>query len=125
MHIEQPQLFLKKLATLLGVTIVLVPLIHFKLLIPTIAYVVALRVLHIYIFFVYLQRINWRVLRANRTGFMMRLLGIVLFSYMLTLLHYQGATLIVLLSIVAAVTLHALILLLLMMTKRPLLAQDV
>jgi hypothetical protein len=125
MHIEQPQLFLKKLATLLGVTIVLVPLIHFKLLIPTIAYVVALLVLHIYIFFVYLQRINWRVLRANRTGFMMRLLGIVLFSYMLTLLHYQGATLIVLLSIVAAVTLHALILLLLMMTKRPLLAQDV
>src|SRR6266567_2245227 len=119
MHIDRPHLFLEKLATLLGVTIVLVPLIRFKLLIPTIAFVAALLALHIYIFFVYLSQIDWRVLRANRIGFGMRLLGILLFTYMLTLLHYQGTTVIVLLSICAAVALHALILLLLMVVKSP------
>jgi hypothetical protein len=119
MHIDQPQLFLRKLATLLGTTLVLVPLIHYKLLIPTMVYVIALLLLHVYIFYVYLTRIKWHVLRANRAGFVMRLLGIVLFSYMLTLLHYQGATVFVLLSILAAVGLHALILLLLMVTKAP------
>ncbi len=119
MRIDQPQLFFKKLATLLGVTIVLVPLIHYKLLIPTMLYVGALLLLHVYILFVYLSRVNWRVLRANRAGFALRLLGIGLFSYMLTLLHYQGTTLIVLLSIAAAVTIHALILLLLMARTAP------
>ena len=117
MKIDQPQLFIKKLATLLGVTIVLVPLIHYKLLIPTLFYVAALLAIHIYIFYIYLMRINWRRLRANRTGFTLRLLGIVTFAYMLTLLHYQGTTLIVLLSIGAAVGIHAAILLLLM-TRR-------
>lgn len=119
MQLDQPKLFLKKLVTLLGVTLVLVPLIHYKLLMPTIIYVVALLLLHIYIFYVYLTRINWRHLRANRLGFALRILGIVLFSYILTLLHYQGATTIVMLNVVAAVTVHALILLLLMMSHRP------
>ncbi|MBW4061970.1 hypothetical protein HJC99_05360 [Candidatus Saccharibacteria bacterium] len=114
MQINQPRLFVGKLATLLGTTIVLVPLIHYKLIIPTLLYIGALLLIHIWIFYVYVARINWRELRSNRIGFILRLLGIVLFSYILTLLHYQGATTIVLLSIAAAVAIHALILLLLM-----------
>jgi hypothetical protein len=117
MQIDQPQLFIKKLARLLGVTIILVPLIHYRLVLPTYAYISSLLVLHIYIFFVYLSKIDWHHLRESRSGFILRLAGIVLFAYALTLLHFQGPTYFVLLSIGAAVGIHAIILLLLMMTK--------
>ena len=102
---------------MLGVTIVLVPLIHYRLELPTLIYVAALLLLHIYILFVYLSRVKWRQLRANRGGFALRISAIVMFSYILTLLHYQGTTFIVLLSVGAAVGIHAMILLLLMMSK--------
>jgi hypothetical protein len=117
MQLDQPRLFFKKLATLLGVTIILVPLIHFRLELPTFIFVGALLVLHVYILFVYLTRVNWRHLRASRGGFVLRISAIVMFSYILTLLHYQGPTWFVIFSVGAAVTIHALILLLLMITK--------
>ena len=118
MRIDQPQLFLKKLARLLGVTVVLVPLIHFKLLLPTYLYVITLLLLHVYILYVYGAQTNWRLLRHNRTGFALRLLGIALFAYILTLLHFQGTAAVVLLNLSAAVAAHAVILLLLMVTPK-------
>jgi len=117
MHIDQPKLFIKKLGILLGVTIVLVPLIHYKAMLPLYGYVVLLLLLHVYILYIYLWRINWRLLRTHRLGFILRLLGIGLFGYILTLLKFQGATTIVLLNIAAAVAVHAFILLLLMTTE--------
>ena len=119
MQLEQPQLFIKKLAILFAITIALVPLIHYRLAMPTYLFVGTLLVLHIYIFFIYLSRINWRKLRENRVGFVVRLSAIAMFSFILTLLHYQGPTLFVILSVGAAVTVHALILLLLMITRVP------
>jgi hypothetical protein len=117
MRINDLKLFQRKLLTLLGITVTLVPLIHYKLLLPIYLYLGALLALHVYIFFIYLTRVDWHNLRQSRAGFITRLAGIGIFSYLLTLLHYQGPTLTVILSVVAAVALHAAILLLLMVSK--------
>jgi hypothetical protein len=114
MHIEDPKLFIRKILTLLAVTVVLVPLIHFKMTMPAAAYIAALLVLHLYILYVYCNHLPWRKLLQNRVGFGLRLSGVVLFAYILTLLHYEGTELIVLASVGAAVAIHTAILLLLM-----------
>lgn len=117
MTLDQPRLFLQKVGAIILGTAILVPLVHFKLLLPAVLYLGALLLLHVYFFTIYLMRVKWHQLRANHTGFATRLLGILLFSYLLTLLHYQGAATILAVNIGLAILLHTLILLFLMMRR--------
>lgn len=112
--LEQPRLFAKKLTALIIGTAILMPLVYFKLYVPAQIYVGILLVLHIYFFYVYLTRVDWRRLWFSRSGFIIRVTGIVFFSYLLTVLQFDGPVTFVLMNIVAATIIHALILLLLM-----------
>lgn len=55
-------------------------------------YVVFLVLLHVYILFVFLYRVRWRVLAENRKAFAVRLVAIATFSVLLTVIKV-GVTL--------------------------------
>ena len=104
-------LLIKKLAMLVGCLAVLVPLVHFELVLPSYLYVSALLALHVYIFVVYLYRVEWR--KFSRTSIISRIVAVIFFAYLLKSLSYSNpATLYM--NIFLAFVLHITILLCLM-----------
>jgi hypothetical protein len=109
--ILNPTLFWRKLALLSLTMAALVPLVINKLQVPAMVYVAALWVIHVWVFFLYIYRVNWR--SFSKTGLLSRLGSVVIFSYLLSKVRYSGGTE-VLWSIFAAFVLHVLILVILM-----------
>jgi hypothetical protein len=94
-----PRLFWRKVVMLVVFFGLFVPL---KLYQETLLYwyVVFLVALHVYILFVFLYRIHWKVLAENRKAFAVRLVAIAIFVLLLTMIEV-GVTLKELLIFVA------------------------
>lgn len=94
-----PALFWRKLTMLIVFFGLFIPLKMYReeLLVW---YVVFLVALHVYILFIFLYRVQWRVLAQNRRDFLVRLVAITVFVVLLTVIK-AGATLQELLVFVA------------------------
>jgi hypothetical protein len=101
------RVFIRKLVVLFTATILLAPLIVYKLMLPAYLYVGGLIGLHLVVFAVYLYRTPWRELWRDKAGFVLRLVAVVFFIYLLTLLHFEGDAAAVLIQIAVAFVLHA------------------
>ncbi len=113
-QISDPALFWRKIVRLLATTLVIAPLVTLKLYLPTLLYVGVLLLLHTYILYIYLNRVDWRHLAASRSGLIARVLGVIFFAYILTLVKFTGQVQLVLFNVGLAVMVHVLILALLM-----------
>lgn len=116
-----PELFIKKLALLCLATLLLVPLVYYKLEIPAMSYLVILIVIHLIFLFLYLFKVEWRSLTPNKITFILRLAAVIFFAYILAILKLVGEPLFVLLNLAVAFVVHALILFFLMikLEKQP------
>ena len=103
-------LFLKKLVTVFAATLVLVPLVYFKLYVPAGVYISGLLALHLIFLYTYFTKLPWGRLTANKVGFGTRILAIVFFGYLLGVLKFQGSFEIVLINLMAGLVIHTLIL---------------
>lgn len=81
------QLFIRKFVMLVAFSAGLIPLILYKNEVGTLLYVGALLVLHAYVLAVYLWRVSWRAFLKSKRQFAIRLLGILFFSWLLSLLR--------------------------------------
>ena len=116
-YLSNPDLFFKKVLTLFLATVLLVPLIQFKLLIPAMAYVGGLIILHLFFFYIYFSNVPWREISKDKKSLILRLVAVLFFIYLLTLLKFQGNSFVILFNISAAFFIHLLILFF-MMTLR-------
>lgn len=112
--IYNPRLFYRKVATLTVATIILVPLVHYKLYISAFVYLGGLLILHLYIFYVYCKGVPLRELAANKKELVARVGGIGFFIYLLTVVSFAGSLVSVMINLVAAFMVHIGILLLMM-----------
>ncbi len=103
-------LFLKKLVTVFVATLILVPLVYYKLYVPAGLYVTALLALHLVFLYTYFAKLPWARLTSNKVGFGTRILAIVFFGYLLGVLKFQGSFGIVMANLVAGLGIHTLIL---------------
>ncbi len=103
-------LFLKKLLTVFGATIILVPLVYFKMYVPAGLYITGLLALHLIFLFTYFTKLPWARMLQNRVGFGTRVLAVVFFGYLLGVLRFQGDFAIVMLNLVAGFGIHTMIL---------------
>ena len=110
----QRKVFVKKLLLLCLATLLLLPLIYYKLSIPATIYLVALIIIHLVFLFLYLFKVEWRKLTLNKTTFTLRLVAVIFFAYLLAILKFVGDPLFITINITAAFVIHALILLMLM-----------
>ena len=103
-------LFLKKLVTVFAATLILVPLVYYKLYVPAGIYITALLALHLVFLYTYFTRLPWARLVSNKVGFGSRILALVFFIYLLGVLKFQGSFEAVMTNLVAGLGIHTLIL---------------
>jgi hypothetical protein len=103
-------LFLKKLVTVFAATLILVPLVYYKLYVPAGLYITALLALHLVFLYTYFTRLPWARLVSNKVGFGSRILALVFFIYLLGVLKFQGNFEVVMTNLVAGLGIHTLIL---------------
>lgn len=108
--LTDPALFQKKLLAVGSATLVLVPLVYFKLYVPAWIYLVSLLALHLVFLYTYLAKTPWRKLTAHKAGFALRMLSVVFFGYLLVALKFHGSVAFVLANLVAGLAIHTLIL---------------
>jgi len=113
-EVVEPKLFIKKLVIIFSATILLIPLIHYKLLLPAGIYLSFLLALHIIFVIIYFRRVPWRDFRANRTTFILRITAVIFFAYLLAALKYVGSPTAIILNLSAALGIHIIILMCLM-----------
>ena len=108
--IVHKRLFIQKLSALLVTTVLLAPLIYYKVTVPAALFVSGLLLVHIIFFYVYFSRTPWRILLAHKAEFALRLTAVLFFIYLLSLIHFGGAPLVVITKIMLATAIHAAIL---------------
>lgn len=108
------RLFLKKVAVVFTATLVLVPLVYFKLFIPAGIYLSALLALHVLFLYIYFTKVDWRSIAQSRTGFAVRILAVALFAYLLAALKFHGEFAFVMANLLAGLAIHTTILFALM-----------
>jgi phosphatidylserine synthase len=108
------RLFFQKLASLLIAVALLFPLVYFRLRLPSLIYVIALLVLHLYVVYLYLHRVSWNELLRHRTALAGRVVAVLFFGYILTVLKFSGAPGVVLSNLSVATAAHVAILVALM-----------
>jgi hypothetical protein len=104
------RLFIQKLTALVVATLVLVPLVHFKLEVPALLYVGSLLVLHIVFLYLYFARTPWRQLLANKPEFGLRLIAVGFFIYILSLIKFEGSSGTIIMRLLIAMVVHGFIL---------------
>lgn len=109
--ISNPGLFYKKLATLFVTTVALIPLVQYKLYVPAALYIGALLLLHVFILYIYLTRVDWQQFAVDKKELFVRLSSVGFFIYLLTTLRFEGATTIILLNMAGAFVIHVVIML--------------
>ncbi|HLE48074.1 MAG TPA: hypothetical protein VI818_07235 [Candidatus Thermoplasmatota archaeon] len=117
-----PALFWRKLVMLVVFFGLFVPIYMYKSWL-TVWYAVFLLALHVYVLFVFLWRVKWRVLAENRKPFIVRLVAIATFVALLTFIR-AGATLAELVTFVwLSGLVHVALLLSLTVDARPIVGQ--
>lgn len=112
------RLFIQKLTALIVATLLLVPLVHFKLDVPALLYVTTLLVLHVVFLYLYFARTPWRQLLTNKTEFSLRLVAVGFFVYILTLIKFEGSSAVIIARLLAAMVVHGFILAGMMVVRR-------
>ena len=115
--ISNQELFIKKALTLFIATIVLVPLIHFKLLIPAGIYISGLIFLHLFFIYLYFSKVPWKEIAKNKQALTLRIVGVAFLIYLLTILKFEEQSILLILNVLAAFLIHLLILLFMMVVK--------
>jgi hypothetical protein len=115
--ISDPKLFYKKCLVLFISTVVLIPLIQYKYLIPAMLYVGGLLILHLFFFYMYLVRVPWREFSRNKSALMLRVFSVLFLIYILTILKLQGDSIKIIINLIGIFVVHVLILLFLMVIR--------
>ena len=105
------ELYVRKLALVVVLMALLVPLVLIKSKVPAALYVTGLLAIHIWVLWLYVYRVQWR--QFSRRGLSARVAAVLVMAWLLSKVHYtSGAAL--LWSVAAAFVLHVLILTVLM-----------
>ena len=116
-YLTNRSLFIKKTVTLLLTTLALVPLVHYKLMVPAVVYVAGLLLLHAFFLYLYFSRVPWQEFKKDKKGLTLRIVALTFFIYLLMLIKFEGSTITVLLNLAGAFIIHVFILLFLMVIK--------
>ncbi|MBL8159536.1 hypothetical protein JNJ66_03705 [Candidatus Saccharibacteria bacterium] len=100
------RLFIRKLTILFVGTVLFIPLVYFKYHGLAMVYIGALLALHCFIFYVYFMRTPWRRLLEDKAGFAIRIVAIIFFIYLLTLIRYEGSLATIIINTSLALVIH-------------------
>lgn len=104
------KLFVRKLALLVTTTLLLAPLIYYKLNIPAALFIGGLLVLHAAFLYLYFARVPWRRLWQRKGEFVLRVAGVSFFIYLLSLIKFGGSPDLIILKLILATGAHIAIL---------------
>lgn len=90
--LERQRKFVRKTVTLTLAIVILAPLIWWKSALGATIYLGALVVIHVFALAVFLHRIDWRSLSANKWGLTVRVVGLLTFGVLLGMLRYDPAS---------------------------------
>lgn len=83
LRLQEPRLFLIKAASVLALSLALLPILAIKSSIPAFVYVGALIVIHIFVLAIYFYRVRFRDLDPNFRSLIARLIALVVVTYLL------------------------------------------
>lgn len=109
---------MQKLAALLAGTLLIVPLVYYDYYLPMALYVGLLLLLHFVFFVLYIFRTPWIDIVRHKTEFALRVVAVIFFIYLLSLVKFEGGKMVVIMNIVVALGIHVLILAALMIVRR-------
>lgn len=113
------ELFVRKLLVVVVATLVLVPLVYYRLYVPALVYIVGLLALHLVFLYTYFSRLPWESLLRTKARFGTRLLAVVFLIYLLAALKFHGSFDVVILNLLAGLAIHTLILAALLTEVQP------
>lgn len=114
-----PPLFWRKLILLVVFFAGFVFLKAYERRVELLVYVIFLLALHVYILFVFLWRVRWRVFAENRRAFAIRLVAILVFVLLLTLIKFDVPAWEFFLAVALSLGIHVALLLSLTVDVRP------
>lgn len=115
-QLHNPRIFWRKVATVTIALLILEPLLYFQLYVPSLVYVGVLLALHIIFLSVYITGMPWREVLANKQALFVRIVGVVMAGYLLTLVKATDNLIVIFANLVAMAVLHAIILACIMVT---------
>jgi hypothetical protein len=117
-------LFIKKFTVLIAGTLLLVPLVYFKLQIPALLYIGGLVILHVVFLYVYFVRTPWKEFMRHKAEFALRVVSVAFLIYLLTLVKFEGDFWILLRNTLIALGIHLCILIGMMVRRHSVASHD-